>query len=295
MKIDWSKTTVRLDIKAIGRSRWPHGINSIPGWEGKLLKDHDLWYIFAGHGWIVTRAGRFRLSPGSLLWMRPGWEYHITQEPDEPLGMNFIHFDLINHDDSVRPYDEPCPPEHLFPLDIQFVEAITNRIVELCPAHGVPHPVTIPLAGEIATQLFTVLLKHLDAEEELPATDGSGSTQQRHREIVLSSIAILRDNPDAPPKIQELAQQSGYSREHFSRIFKAVTGRSIENYIIEIRIAKASTLLGDVNKTIKEIAYELAYRNEYFFSRQFKRKTGVTPTDFRNSHRIKADTGTAGA
>jgi AraC-like DNA-binding protein len=282
MKIDWSKTTVRLDVKAIGRSRWPRGINSLPGWEGKTQKDHDLWYIFAGRGWIVTRTGRFRLSPGSILLMRPGWKYHISQEPNAPLGMNFIHFDLIDRDGSVRPYNKPCPPELLFPLDVQFVEAVTNRIVELCPAHGVPRPVSVPMAGEISKQLFTVLLKHLDAEEDLPATDGTGSTRQRHRDIVLSSTVILRENPDASPTIPELARRAGYSREHFSRIFKAVTGRSIENYIIEIRIARARELLTGSSNTVNEIAQQLGYSNVYFFSRQFKEKTGMSPTEFRS-------------
>lgn len=282
MKIDWSKTTVRLTKNESGRSRWSRGIISLEGWDPVINTNHDLWYVFEGRGYIETGSGRFNLQNGSLIWMRPGRKYKIAQEPDNPLGMNFIHFDLINADGSVRPGNKPCPPELLYPLDVRLVEVVTNRIVELVPWSAFPHPAPLPMAREIATQLFEGLLKHLDAEGELPASEGTDNTRRRHRDIVLSVAAILRDNPATPPAIPELARQAGYSKEHFSRIFKAVTGRSPETFIIEVRLARAKEWLADDRKTIKEIASQLGYRNDYFFSRQFKEKTGMSPTEFRS-------------
>ncbi len=61
-----------------------------------------------------------------------------------------------------------------------------------------------------------------------------------------------------------------------------MTGRSIENYIIEIRIARARELLAGSGKTVNEIGQQLGYSNVYFFSRQFKEKTGMSPTEFRS-------------
>ena len=283
MNIDWSKTTVRLKEKHIGRSHWPRGTITHQRRESQLQTDHDLWYILGGRGRAVMRNGSFELLPGTVLWMRPGGEYKITQDPGDPLSMNFIHFDLMDKKGSVRPYDAPLPPEILFPLDVRLVEVLTSRVVELCPYFGASHPVYIPMANKIAARLFEVLLMHLDAETDLPTDTVMSRTQLHHRNLVLSVANVIKENPAAVFSVSAFARKAGYSREHFSRIFKTVMGRSIETYVIEVRLIRAKEYLSDTDMTIKEIASSMGYQNENFFSRQFKKKTGTCPTSFRKT------------
>jgi AraC-like DNA-binding protein len=75
----------------------------------------------------------------------------------------------------------------------------------------------------------------------------------------------------------------GYS--WFRKIFKNYTGMAPGQYLIQLKIEKSKELLCDTSKSIKEIAYELKFDNNFYFSKQFKEKTGLTPAQFRKKSR----------
>ncbi len=86
-------------------------------------------------------------------------------------------------------------------------------------------------------------------------------------------------NPDfAVPAIS-----SGFeiSEVHLRRIFKAATGTSPMRYINYLRLEKAKTLLSESSMKISEIANATGFSDPYYFSRIFKKETGVSPASFR--------------
>ncbi len=68
------------------------------------------------------------------------------------------------------------------------------------------------------------------------------------------------------------------------RIFKKEYGTTPYNYLLEQRIRVAKLLLENTMKTIKEIAYELGFKDEYYFSNIFKKKTETSPLFYRKKH-----------
>jgi len=77
-----------------------------------------------------------------------------------------------------------------------------------------------------------------------------------------------------------LTEKLHYEYTHLSSSFSAAEGRTIENYFIEQRIEKAKELLYYGQMTISEIAIKLDYSSVAYFSTQFKKITGVTPSYF---------------
>ena len=67
----------------------------------------------------------------------------------------------------------------------------------------------------------------------------------------------------------------------FSRYFRQCTGRTLSNYIIDIRLGAAARLLVDTNRNISEICYECGFNNLSNFNRTFKAHRGNTPREFR--------------
>ena len=67
----------------------------------------------------------------------------------------------------------------------------------------------------------------------------------------------------------------------FSRFFRARTGRTLSDYIIDIRLGYAARMLVDSSKNVSEICYECGFNNLSNFNRAFKTKRGYTPRDFR--------------
>lgn len=79
----------------------------------------------------------------------------------------------------------------------------------------------------------------------------------------------------------EIARHSGMSYGYFSRCFHDIIGISFSDYCISVRIRQAKQLLTNTSLTIQQIAFEIGYNDEKYFSRLFKKNTGLSPSDFR--------------
>jgi len=65
-----------------------------------------------------------------------------------------------------------------------------------------------------------------------------------------------------------------------SRTFKEATGYTIIEYFNKLKIDKAKELLIEGNKKIREVAQELGFVDEFYFSRTFKKAEGMNPSEF---------------
>lgn len=82
-------------------------------------------------------------------------------------------------------------------------------------------------------------------------------------------------------RLNDLASLAGMAPTAFSRFFKLRTGRSISDYVIDVRLGHASRLLVDSTTSIAEICYECGFNNVSNFNRIFKKKKGNSPKVFR--------------
>ena len=79
-----------------------------------------------------------------------------------------------------------------------------------------------------------------------------------------------------------LAAMVYLNADYLSHLFKKDTGSSLINYIIDRRIARSKELLAKGEMSIRDIAITCGFQNISYFSRQFKKSTGMTPRQFRN-------------
>ena len=83
--------------------------------------------------------------------------------------------------------------------------------------------------------------------------------------------------------VAEMADIAGLSRSHFSRLFHQTEGMTAREYIEHLRIKNAMSLLAQRDMTIKEAAQASGFRDENYFTRVFKRATGLTPSEYRRA------------
>lgn len=118
-----------------------------------------------------------------------------------------------------------------------------------------------------------------------------------YRRLSSSSFASLRPNGDSRrvQKVQDYINQNykedirlgdlaalvGMTPTAFSRFFKLRTGRSISDYVIDIRLGHATRQLVDSTTSVAEICYECGFNNVSNFNRIFKKKKGNSPKVFR--------------
>jgi AraC family transcriptional regulator len=85
--------------------------------------------------------------------------------------------------------------------------------------------------------------------------------------------------------LQALANESGYSRVHFVRMFKAATGYTPHNYLLNLRLERARELLKNPSPSLIDIALDCGFSSHSHMSRLFHKSVGVTPSAYRRSLR----------
>ncbi|MDE7206038.1 MAG: AraC family transcriptional regulator, partial [Lachnospiraceae bacterium] len=81
--------------------------------------------------------------------------------------------------------------------------------------------------------------------------------------------------------LQDAAEQLHYSDAYFCKFFKQNFDKSFIMYLSELRIEKAKELLADITVNVKDIGQKVGYRDSSYFTKVFKRFTGVTPSEYR--------------
>lgn len=94
-------------------------------------------------------------------------------------------------------------------------------------------------------------------------------------------LHYIEDHLDYIKDYEQVANIFYFSPYYFHRLFSAVVGKPIATYIRERRLAKASMLLTDPDKTITSICYECGFNSPQAFCRAFKNSYGISPSDYR--------------
>lgn len=88
-------------------------------------------------------------------------------------------------------------------------------------------------------------------------------------------------------RLGDLAEMVGMAEVSFSRFFKLRTGKSLSEFVIDIRIGHATRLLVDSTMSVAEICYDCGFNNLSNFNRIFKKRKGSSPKEFRDNYRKK--------
>ena len=102
---------------------------------------------------------------------------------------------------------------------------------------------------------------------------------------VLKVKNYINENYMYELKLETLADLANMSQSSFSRFFRMHTGRTLSDYIIDVRMGFASRLLLNTEESVANISFKCGYNNLSNFNRIFKRKKGCSPSEFREQYR----------
>ncbi|OPZ31155.1 MAG: HTH-type transcriptional activator Btr [Bacteroidetes bacterium ADurb.BinA174] len=141
---------------------------------------------------------------------------------------------------------------------------------------------------------FYAVIKFLTLLHEL-------SVSGNYRTLASSSFAHIDDNSDSRRvlkiyeyinthyknliRLEDLANLAGMTPVAFSRFFKLRSGKTVTDYIIDIRLGHATRLLLDTTHSISEICYDCGFNNLSNFNRIFKKKKDCSPKEFRENYK----------
>ena len=135
-------------------------------------------------------------------------------------------------------------------------------------------------SGGAAERLRIKSLFYRFVVEILRELDEAPVSEERP-DAVEQAIQYIRARYAEPITVEAIAAKLGYSEGYLSRLFKSRTGTSLIDYVIRTRVEQAKTRLLDTDAPLQQIAASVGYEDAYYFSRAFKKYTGVSPIRYR--------------
>lgn len=143
-----------------------------------------------------------------------------------------------------------------------------------------------------STQFLLESIKSLLANRKILASSGfgqniteSGNVHSRLDKKFLNDLrAVIQHNMADPNlNVEYIGKELGLSRVQLYRKTKALSGSSVNDLILAIRLEKACSLLNNPDMSIAEVADEAGFGSQSYFSTVFKTKYGVSPKDFKSA------------
>ena len=110
------------------------------------------------------------------------------------------------------------------------------------------------------------------------------STRVIQSKPILQCIDYIRQNIHKNITVSELAEKVALNETYLSKLFKKEVGHSVSEYIRNEKIQEACWLLKYTDKTSIEIATDLSFSSHSYFISVFKKVTGTTPKEYRNTN-----------
>lgn len=132
----------------------------------------------------------------------------------------------------------------------------------------------------LANVLAVHLVKHYSASQHaLQKRNG-----QLPKHILRRAMEFINDSLDRNITLAEIGARVEMSPYHFARMFKYSTGLAPHQYVLDLKIDRAKTLLSKTSLPLAEIAYRLGFASQSHFTALFRRFTSTTPGAYRKMH-----------
>lgn len=104
-----------------------------------------------------------------------------------------------------------------------------------------------------------------------------------NKRLISKVKSVVEEELTSGITLGDLASRFNVSNSHLSRLFHRHTGKKFSHYLDDIRLIRARELLKTTDNKIYQIADEVGFDDPYYFSSWFKKKTGLSPTTYRNN------------
>jgi AraC-like DNA-binding protein len=239
---------------------------------GRILNEYQAIYIIKGKGFFESSSMECtKVEEGSLIILFPG-EWHRFK-PDENVGWDeyWVGFQGEIADNLIK--NKFFNSKEAL-INIGIKEEVVSLITEIIEHTKEEKSGYQPLVSGALLHLLGYVHRTLRQQQ---------FKEENHVEIIINKARILlRQKIDAEVSMEDIAKELNVSYSWLRKMFKTYTGIALGQYLIQLKIERAKTLLSNPSKTIKEIAYDLHFESCFYFSKLFKEKTGLSPDVFRN-------------
>ena len=219
----------------------------------------------AGSGWVEIGDTRVGVGSGSVVLIPSGVPHRYASSDANPWTIWWCHLrgsdatELVEATGATR--ERPVLALHNIERCVALIDEIITALErDLLPAR------MIGVAGTAWKLLTQIAL-----DRALPER---GDPLQR-------AMAYLAERIDSTVKVSELASMVGVSASHLGAMFRTATGGGVLAHHTALRMSRARQLLDGSSLGIAQVAHAVGFQDALYFSRQFRRTHGVSPSEYR--------------
>lgn len=241
---------------------------------GPGIRDHYLiHYIISGKGSYQLNNKTYQLSAGDSFLAYPNTEITYCADTQNPWEYAWVGF--TGSDASIILSATDFSMDHPYIQKTPMGNIIQEYIRSIYEARGNEFEHAVKMTGHLYA-LLSVFIHNAN----------SVTIQNTANTYVQKSIEYISANYSYPITIEDIASYVGISRSQLFRSFDAVVQKSPKEYLTDYRIKQACFLLEHTNFSITAIANSLGFDNSLYFSKTFHKKKGMSPSQFRHSHKV---------
>lgn len=235
---------------------------------------------------VKTNGDTIIFHPGDILLIPPG-ELHALFAPPEGkrliLQFDYSLFAGMTGMDSLlhmlRPYRIIRKTEAS-----QEAASLSGLLHEILEEYQSEDPFREPSVHSLLLRFF-VTLARAEVTDAGKFPELSPSKQQEYIEKFMAICDHINEHCTEPLRIDDLARLAGFSRYHFSRLFKQFTGVSCHEYLTGRRLAYAERLLLSPELSVAEVAMRSGFNSLSTFNRIFRSRKHCTPSFYKSLNR----------
>jgi AraC-like DNA-binding protein len=236
--------------------------------EGRILSEFQMVYISRGEGIFMSGGVTYQVKPGAMFLILPGLRH--SYRPFLETGWQEYWVGFKGRYFSGLLEEGRFSPERVF-FETGLHDSILSLFNQIFDEVRAQRPLYQIKACACILSLVAEMLTR-ERRKEQP---------NYYQKIVGKAKYLMESNIYGAINLSSISEQLGISTSRLNEIFKTYTSMTPYQYYIHIKIHKAESLLEQEDIPVKEAAYKMGFDDQYYFSRLFKNKTGVSPSDWR--------------
>ncbi len=250
---------IRLNLLTFGYAKV--GIE----WNGRVMNPiySRLYYVIDGEAIIKFSDNNIlHMSKGNWYLLPVGCSFDYSCEKN--LEHIFFHLKLCDYDglDLLRNFNAYSTLENKFFADDFFINYINStKTVDYLSVYN---------------SVFHILLSFIDE-------NGVDIERKDFSNCIIKAIQYIKRNLSAQLTVSQIAENTFVSKSTLTKHFQKELGISINKYIYDMIMFEAGQMLINSNASIQQISEHFAFSDQFYFSRKFKDKFGISPREYRKN------------
>jgi len=242
----------------------------LPTWSPRGRIDYQLLYIAAGKTHFFIGGEDKVVTAGHMVLYQPKEEQHYEYYGADKPEVYWVHFTGSDVRNILRHYDIPLNEHVFFSGTPSTYAMLFKQMIEELQTCRVGYEEMLEMC---LRQLFLLIQRTRLEKPSIVST--------QVQEEMAFARQYFHEHYNEPINIEEFAQSRHMSISLFMRNFKRVYNVSPKQYILNLRMGNAQSLLETTDYTISEIAAIVGYDNPLYFSRLYHKQKGQSPSDYR--------------